>query len=145
METKQPGGLKKLLTSCYSRSRHIPPDKTQVQTSRSVPNWWIAERKAMEWDLAPTREIFEMAKKQPGSDWRGAYRKHLQGLYDRGVLAEIVARLPEGSVLMCWEGDCKDCHRGVLAEFLNGVGLASVSEFPAPAVAEKRVVKRKSK
>lgn len=77
-----------------------------------------------------------MAKRRTG-DWRAAYRRQLERLYDSGHLQEIVNSMPENSVLMCYEADEGDCHRKVLGDYINEKGLAVVSEFPYKAKAKK--------
>jgi hypothetical protein len=66
-----------------------------------------------------------------GSDprWRVLYRKQLDMLFKSGALERVIDNLPENSCLMCFESDPRDCHRGILAAYLNEKGLALVQEF----------------
>lgn len=120
--------MKKLTTTCYGRTRQLPPTVVQVQTSRMAPPYWDAEHKAMVWEFAPTKEILAASKR--GEDWRTMYRWQLTQLASSGRLRELVEGLPDGAVLLCYEGDPKDCHRSILAEFINQTGLAIVTELP---------------
>jgi uncharacterized protein (DUF488 family) len=72
-----------------------------------------------------------MAKSGKG-DWRSAYRKQLEELHKEGKLAALVAQIEEGAVLLCHEADHLDCHRKVLADYLNELGLAWVKELERP-------------
>lgn len=136
--------MKKLLTTCYSRTRALPPNLYQVQTSRSAPHWWHPQYKRVEPDLAPTNIVFAMAKTK-GGDWRKAYRKQLEKLHANGRLKEIIDATPDGAVLLCYESDHNDCHRKVLADFLNAKGLAEVSEFPFVPAKDRERLKRQEK
>jgi len=66
---------------------------------------------------------------RPGAEWRQAYRGELETALANGTLQQALDRLPEGAILLCHEADHCDCHRKVLAEFLNANGLAAVREF----------------
>jgi hypothetical protein len=57
--------------------------------------------------------ILDMSRRRLG-DWRDAYQRQLQRLFDSGRLAVIVESLPENAVLMCYESDPGACHRSVL-------------------------------
>lgn len=128
--------MKKLITTCYARAKSLPRDIPQVQTSRGAPTWWNAGRKLVEHDLAPSERTFLMAKQKAG-DWRLEYRKEIERLHSTGKLTTIIDRIPEGSALLCFEGDHLQCHRAVLADFLIEKGLADVKELDVkPSLAE---------
>jgi uncharacterized protein (DUF488 family) len=82
-------------------------------------------------EFVPELAIFAMAKSGKG-DWRAAYRKQLEDLHQARTLARIVARIPDGAVLLCHEANHCDCHRKVLADYLNELGLARVTELERP-------------
>jgi hypothetical protein len=123
--------VKTLYTSCYGRTRWFPPGAMQVQTSRSAPGWWQPRGRILIAEFVPKAVIFEMAKSGKG-DWRAAYRKQLEDLHRQGRLAGILSRIPDGAVLLCHEADHRDCHRKVLADYLNELGLARVTELERP-------------
>jgi uncharacterized protein (DUF488 family) len=79
--------------------------------------------------LAPQAATWKASRS--GGDWVAPYRQQLEELDRAGKLAEIVARLPEGAIL-CYEADWNECHRKVLADYLNEHGLAQVTEFQRP-------------
>jgi hypothetical protein len=139
--------MKRLWTTCYGRAKQLPENLVQVQTSRSAPQWWQAKMKAMVWEFAPIDKIFAMAKTKIG-DWRLAYRNQIEALDGKGRLKEIIDELPEGAVLLCWEGDHCECHRKVLAEIITEKGYAEVSEFilpPSEHESKRRTPKRSRK
>lgn len=79
-------------------------------------------------DFAPSMAILEMSRRNLG-DWRDAYQRQLQRLFDSGRMARIVESLPQNAVLMCYERDPRACHRSILARFLTENHLATVQEF----------------
>lgn len=119
--------MKTLWTACYSRARTIPPEFTQVRTSRGVPRWWTPARRVDAMPLAPNAAVFAAAK----ADWQAAYRRQLDDLYRTGVLERVVASLPDNAVLLCFEVDARECHRSILAAYLVEKGLAVVKEYVA--------------
>lgn len=122
--------MKTLYTSCYGRAKSFPKDALQVQTSHGAPDWW----KPQTWNGLKRQEVFlkpKHMKDEGGKTWQQHYREQLDELFQSGALKRIVDGLPEGALLLCFEADQKDCHRGVLAAYLNEKGLASVKEFGA--------------
>ena len=103
--------MKVIWTYGYKR-RPLPPDQmVRVNIARG-PCRWVPVH-CHERSLAPSAETFRAA------DWRPRYLAQIQALHASGDLRRIVARLPEGCVLFCWEADWNDCHRKVLWDFLH--------------------------
>ena len=122
---------KRLWTSCYGRARFLPPAWAQVQTSRMSPFWWNPSGPKLNLPyLAPKSETLAAAKS--GKEWKPAYRDQLEELFQSGSLKKYVDLLPDDAVLLCYEGDENQCHRGILSEFLNDRGLAEVAEWKRP-------------
>jgi hypothetical protein len=131
--------MKTLFTSCYGRAKWFPKGAMQVQTSVGAPPWWQPLRRTLIAEFAPKPWIFAMAKSGKG-DWRAAYRQQLEKLHAEGKLAHLVKAIEEGAVLLCHEADHHDCHRKVLADYLNELGLAWVKELDRPGTPEPKKV-----
>jgi len=122
--------MKTLYTACYGRARALPPDFTQVRTSRGIPEWWHPARRIDALPLAPSPQVMSASK--VGRPWQPIYRQQLELLYRSGVLEKVIDGLPENSVLLCFESDPRDCHRSILAAYLVEKGIATVKEYVAP-------------
>lgn len=122
--------MKKLFTSSYSRASSFPKDAVQVSISRSTPRWWpLAGAKTLSGlQLAPSAKTFQMAKSGKG-DWQQAYFKEITLYYQTGNLEAWLNTLPEGAIMLCWEDRATECHRKILADYINGHALADVREF----------------
>lgn len=114
--------MKRFLTTCYGRVSKLPKGTKLVQTSNGAPDFMSRMCALFEPDLTP--EAFRNK-----TDFRVEYPKQLERLYRSGKLQKIVDRLPDGAALLCFEADHCDCHRKILADFLNEKGLAEVHEF----------------
>jgi hypothetical protein len=117
--------MKQFLTSCYGRVKQLPKGSVLVQTSTSAPPWLGVSGMKLEAELAPKSFLTNPNAK----DWREKYRAQLVKLHKAGTLKEIVDRLPDGAVLLCYEADHCECHRKLLADFLVEHKLAIVKEW----------------
>jgi uncharacterized protein (DUF488 family) len=70
-------------------------------------------------DLAPTKDILDEYKKKKG-DWETYEQKFLQLLADRQIEEKVSPDLMDGSCLLCSEAKPHQCHRRLVAEYLNG-------------------------
>ena len=70
-------------------------------------------------DLAPTKDILDEYKKKKG-DWETYEQKFLQLIADRQIEKKVSADLMDGACLLCSEAKPHQCHRRLVAEYLNG-------------------------
>lgn len=69
--------------------------------------------------LAPTREILDDYKKNK-SDWENFERRFMDLMAERGIENELDKNIfKEPAVLMCSEHIADQCHRRLVAEYLN--------------------------
>lgn len=69
-------------------------------------------------DLAPTQDILDEYKKQKG-DWEIYEQKFLQLIRDRQIEEKISPDILDGGCLLCSEAKPHNCHRRLVAEYLN--------------------------
>ena len=96
-----------------------------MQTSNGSPKWLAHVPMTMCGDLCPA--AFRIGLE--GEAYEKHYRKQLKRLYVSGKLKYILDTLPEGSAFLCYEADWNECHRKLLAEFINEKALGEVKEF----------------
>ena len=70
-------------------------------------------------DLAPTKDILDDYKKKKG-DWETYEQKFLQLIADRQIEKKVSPELIDGACLLCSEAKPHQCHRRLVAEYLNG-------------------------
>ncbi|NER99582.1 MAG: DUF488 domain-containing protein [Symploca sp. SIO1B1] len=69
-------------------------------------------------DLAPTKDILDEYKKNKG-DWDTYEQKFLQLLANRKIEQKVSPELIDGACLLCSEAKPHQCHRRLVAEYLN--------------------------
>jgi uncharacterized protein (DUF488 family) len=69
-------------------------------------------------ELAPTKDILDTYKKE-GGDWETYEKKFLQLMSDRKIEERISPDLLNGGCLLCSEAKPHNCHRRLVAEYLN--------------------------
>jgi uncharacterized protein (DUF488 family) len=70
-------------------------------------------------DLAPTQDILDEYKKKKG-DWSIYEQKFLKLIADRQIEKKVSPDLIDGACLLCSEAKPHNCHRRLVAEYLNG-------------------------
>ena len=70
-------------------------------------------------DLAPTKDILDDYKKKKG-DWEIYEQKFLQLIAERQIEKKVSPELIDGACLLCSEAKPHQCHRRLVAEYLNG-------------------------
>ena len=115
--------MKKLHTSYYARSGTHPK---ALCISAKAPSFY---RGKFYTPLAPTWELLR-AYKSGQVDERGYTEWYLRLLQERKLTPEsVVEELEEGSVLLCYEGPGKFCHRHIVAEWLEAGADVEVTEL----------------
>ncbi|AMW29036.1 MULTISPECIES: DUF488 domain-containing protein [Arthrospira] len=69
-------------------------------------------------DLAPTKDILDEYKKKKG-DWSIYEQKFLKLMADREIEKKLSPDLADGACLLCSEAKPHNCHRRLVAEYLN--------------------------
>lgn len=69
-------------------------------------------------DLAPSKDILEAYKKN-GGDWPTYERQFMALLADRRIEHVIPPELIDGGCLLCSEATPENCHRRLVAEYLQ--------------------------
>jgi len=101
-------------TSCFA-NRNATGNSQAVSIARWPPRWWVSRRRYIA--LAPSTDLLKRSKE--GLSWSEYIAE-----YDRNVLAkldpaEVYADLGSDAILLCWEPPGVDCHRRLVAEWLE--------------------------
>ena len=69
-------------------------------------------------DLAPTKDILDDYKKKKG-DWETYEKSFLDLMRKRQIENKISSEILDGGCLLCSEAQPHNCHRRLVAEYLN--------------------------
>ncbi|MDJ0534448.1 MAG: DUF488 domain-containing protein [Xenococcaceae cyanobacterium MO_207.B15] len=69
-------------------------------------------------DLAPTKDILDNYKKKKG-DWKTYEKSFLELMQKRKIENKISPAILDGGCLLCSEAKPHNCHRRLVAEYLN--------------------------
>lgn len=114
--------IKKLYTSYYARSgKNI----RAVSISAKAPFFYKGNKYL---DLAPSWELLRAYKAGEIDNFQYT-QIYGEQLKQRNITPQVViSQLPEQSIMLCYEGPGKFCHRHIVAVWLNNSGIAEVSE-----------------
>lgn len=103
------------MKTSYFGNREAAADPNAVSIARWPPRWWGSRRRFIA--LAPSIDLLNRSK--AGLSW-AEYVKE----YNRNVLknldpAKTLLELGAKAILLCWEKPGQDCHRRLVAEWLE--------------------------
>lgn len=104
--------MKTIFTSNYARNGSNP---NAYGISASVPKWYTGAR--LRW-LAPSWDIIFAVQKGHISDEEYGDR-YLKELTKKYTAEMVIAGIPDGAILLCYESPGDFCHRRVLAEWVE--------------------------
>lgn len=114
--------LKKLYTSYYARSGK---NDRAISISAKAPFFYKGNKYL---DLAPSWELLRAYKSGEIDNYQYT-QIYGENLKARGITPQVVVTaIPENSIMLCYEGPGKFCHRHIVAVWLNNSGLAEVCE-----------------
>ena len=70
-------------------------------------------------ELAPTQEMLDRFKKERDGDWASYERQFLELMRSRRVETTLTRRLLDHACLLCSEDQPQQCHRRLVAEYLQ--------------------------
>jgi len=103
------------MKTSYFGNRTAAADPHSVSIARWPPRWWGSRRRYIA--LAPSADLLKRSKS--GLTWPEYVEE-----YERDVLAKLdpaktFLELGASSILLCWERPGEDCHRRLVAEWLE--------------------------
>lgn len=99
-----------MFTSNFARMKKIEAPLEPVAISRGIPTWFKGRRELI---LAPTWAMLQAGWTM--QEFAERFRERLDKL-DPG---EVVERLTDNAVLLCWERPAVKCHRRIVADWLH--------------------------
>lgn len=100
-------------TSCFS-NKEAAANPNAVSISRWPPRWWRGNRYIA---LAPSIDLLNRSR--AGLPWPEYVKEYRRDVLAKLDPAKVVADLGEDAILLCWEKPGEDCHRRLVAEWLE--------------------------
>jgi len=127
---KANGGRRKvkLYTSYYGKIKAL--DKAgivPIAISVSIPDWATVDRENCWFKaLAPHHSMIKM----PMAEYIPKYNEILSG-HNPVAVCNMIKKMADGkdAALLCWEKDADECHRKLVAEWLNKSAGTHIEEF----------------
>lgn len=117
--------MKQLFTSYYAKHKSNP---MTISISAGPPDWYSGR-----WmqQLAPTWDMV-MDSKRGRIDFDQYKVRYLAYLNSRFTPQEVADMFEDQSILLCYEVPSDNCHRHILAEWLNAGADVVVTEWAPP-------------
>lgn len=100
-------------TSCFG-NKTVAKDPQAVSIARYAPRWWGPGRRYIA--LAPSADLLNRSR--AGLPWMEYVKEYQCDVLDKLDPAKVHTDLSE-SILCCWEKPGQDCHRRLVAEWLE--------------------------
>jgi hypothetical protein len=113
------------MKTSYFANRKAAAEPGAVSIARWPPRWWGSRRRYLA--LAPSEDLLKRAKAgMPWPDYIEEYRRDVLGRLDP---AAVYTELGPDAILLCWEAPGRDCHRRLIAEWLEKALGIEVPEY----------------
>ena len=109
------------MKTSYFGNRTAAADPRVVSIARWPPRWWGTRRRYIA--LAPSVDLLKKSK--AGLPWAQYVAEYKRDVLARLGPGKVAADLGPDAILLCWEVPGADCHRRLVAEWLQeSLGIA---------------------
>ena len=103
------------MKTSYFGNKTAAADPQAVSIARWPPRWWGARRRYIA--LAPSADLLKRSKEGlPWQEYCAEYQRNVLAKLDP---AKVSADLGPDAILLCWESPGEECHRRLVAEWLE--------------------------
>lgn len=113
------------MKTSYFANRQAAQDACAVSIARWPPRWWGSRRRYFA--LAPSAELLKRAK--AGMPWPDYVKEYKRDVLDKLDSARVYADLGPDAIMLCWEAPGEDCHRRLVAEWMEQALHVKVPEY----------------
>jgi hypothetical protein len=103
------------MKTSYFANRNAAGNPLSFSISRWPPRWWGSRKRYIA--LAPSADLLKRSKAGlPWPEYCAEYKRDVLARLDPG---KIYADLGPDAILLCWESPGADCHRRLVAQWLE--------------------------
>lgn len=103
------------MKTSYFGNKAAAANPNSVSIARWPPRWWGANRRYIA--LAPSIDLLNRSRAGlPWPEYVKEYRHDILGKLDP---AKVLSDLGEDAIILCWEKPGEDCHRRLVAEWIE--------------------------
>lgn len=113
------------MKTSYFANPRAAQDPNAVSIARWPPQWWGPRRRYLA--LAPPEELLKYAK--AGMPWPEYATEYQREVLTRLDPSAVYAELGPEAILLCWEAPGKDCHRRLVAQWLQQALETEIGEL----------------
>jgi len=103
------------MKTSYFANKKAAVDQNSVSIARWTPRWWKSQRRYIA--LAPTVALLRLYK--AGLPWDEFVKEYQRDVLDKLNPAKVAADLGPDAILLCWEKPGDNCHRRLVAEWME--------------------------
>ena len=103
------------MKTSYFGNKSAAADPNAVSIARWPPRWWGSRRRCI--TLAPSADLLKRSK--AGLAWPEYVAEYRRDVLEKQDPAKVLLALGAKSILLCWEAPGEDCHRRLIAEWLE--------------------------
>lgn len=103
------------MKTSYFANKKAAADPNAVSIARWPPRWWNSPRRYIA--LAPPVGLLRLYK--AGLPWDEFVKEYQRDVLDKLDPVKIAADLGPNAILLCWEKPGDNCHRRLVAEWLE--------------------------
>lgn len=103
------------MNTSYFANKKAASDPNAVSIARWPPRWWGSRRRYIA--LAPSSDLLKRSK--AGLPWAEYVTEYKHDVLAKLDPAKVAADLGPDAILLCWESPGEDCHRRLIAEWLE--------------------------
>jgi hypothetical protein len=113
------------MKTSYFGNRIATADPQAISIARWPPRWWGSRRRYIA--LAPSVDLLKCSK--AGLPWAQYVAEYQRDVLSKLDPVKVAADLGPDAVLLCWEAPGEDCHRRLIAEWLEKSLNVKISEL----------------
>jgi hypothetical protein len=113
------------MKTSYFANRNVAVDPNAVSIARWPPRWWGSRRRYIA--LSPSADLLKRAKAGlPWPEYVAEFKREVLSHLDP---ADVCDELGPDAILLCWESPGANCHRHLVAEWLEEALSMKVPEL----------------
>lgn len=103
------------MKTSYFGNKSATSDPQAISIARWPPHWWGPRRRYIA--LAPSAGLLKRSR--AGLSWPEYVMEYKADVLDKLDPAKVYADLGPDAILLCWESPGEDCHRRLVAKWLE--------------------------